>query len=159
MAGFNLNKPQTSDEGKTNDGKQEAAAGVSISAAKESPAAEGVANAPGAGPAERIWSCHPARTYNFGKFKFRDSVLKLSDPSEIADFEELLAQLKKQNKREWGRFKEISVARASDIVRDRLKQSLATKQFDSSVGRQLETLGGEPVVGTKPLEETQTKDS
>jgi len=85
----------------------------------------------GAGESETVYSSHPVSRYKLGRFQFENSVLRLSDQDDIDEFEKLLdhPKLPVADRRI---VKKIDVSKVDDIVKARM----ATKQFDSSVGRE-----------------------
>jgi hypothetical protein len=99
-------------------------------------------------PAEKIYTSHPVSRFGMGRFRFKNGTLKLTDPKDIEEFEKLLES---QPDRIRAQVRTISLAAAERLVRAAPK--MATKDFDSSVGRrETEELKKEaPTVGSTEL--------
>jgi hypothetical protein len=105
---------------------------------------------------EKIYTSAPVMRLKIGKFQFDKGVLTLTDADDVAMFDKLLGTLPP---RERNAIRTISMERAIAMVRP--SEPGVTKNFDSSVGRQRETVDGQTVIGTQSLEDpvrTESRD-
>lgn len=166
LGALGKNKPDANVEEKADNTDQTAAAGVNqivpgetVNAAATEEAAEALDDemragfavnrgVVGAGEGETVYSSHPVSRYKLGRFQFENSVLRLSESDDIEEFEKLLnhPKLPVADRRI---VKKIDISKVDDIVASRM----ATKQFDSSVGRSsLEKLKqASPTVGIQDI--------
>lgn len=106
--------------------------------------------------AKALYSSSPLQNFKVGRFQFNKAVLTLDGADDIAEFKALLAKLPA---RERNQIKTISVALAESMVRP-VEPSL-TRLFDSSVGRQRESIAGTQTIGTEAIDAptfTESKD-
>lgn len=97
-----------------------------------------------------IATCLPIQRFKIGRFQFEKGVLNLYEDSDVSDFRKLLEGLPPVDRNQ---IKIIDREAAERLVRP--VEPGATKQFDSSVGRQRETLAtGDKVIGDQPLDGT-----
>lgn len=103
---------------------------------------------------EVIYSSHPVKNFSVGPFQFERGILKFTgDESEgrtADDFESLLAQMPAVERLN---IRKVDQGLAEEMVRNHQLVGGATKNFDSSVGRQaLQQLHAEsPLVGTEDV--------
>lgn len=132
--------------------RQKAAAAVTQDTAVQRAVSAGVS-----GPADnivKVYSSHPIQNFAIGRFRFEKSVLTLTKQEDADEFEKLLADIPAPDRL---MVKELDLQAAETLVKNR--EQSATKQFDSSVGRQaLEQLkAAAPTVGSVPLEFAATQ--
>lgn len=96
---------------------------------------------------EKIYTSAPVMRLKIGKFQFEKGVLTLTEADDVAMFDKLLGTLPP---RERNAIRTISMERAIAMVRP--SEPGVTKNFDSSVGRQRETVDGQQVIGDTALE-------
>lgn len=90
----------------------------------------------------------PIQRFKIGRFQFERGVLHLYDDKDVEDFRNLVKQLPPVDRNQ---IKIIDKEAAEALVRP--IEPGATKQFDSSVGRQRERAAtGEKVIGDDPLD-------
>jgi hypothetical protein len=90
----------------------------------------------------------PIQRFKIGRFQFERAVLNLYEDEDVADFRKLVGKLPPVDRNQ---IKIIDREAAEAMVRP--IEPGATKQFDSSVGRQRErSATGEQVIGSDPLD-------
>jgi len=111
-------------------------------------AANNVASEEQVNRAAALFTSHPIMRLKLGKFQFDRGLLTIEDSEDAAEFKKMLDKLPARDRNQ---IREISVDAAERLVRP--IEPGVTTQFDSSVGRQRETLAtGDKTVGTEPLE-------
>lgn len=127
----------------------------SSNAVAEELAAQSAANRGGIPDSQVVYTSHPILNLTVGPFRFENGTLKLPDASidmpQDKQVDSFAALLKTLPLIEQHRIRLLDVGKVDQIVRDR--QSIATRQFDSSVGREaLERLhANTPTTGTEDL--------
>lgn len=113
----------------TNERDEESPASVlAASVAAQDAANSGLVNESNEG---NLYSSHPIANYRVGRFRFERGLLRLND-EDNSDFEKILEKLPATER---ARVKKLDLAKAEQIVKERLAEGArATKQFDSSTG-------------------------
>lgn len=99
---------------------------------------------------EKIYTSAPVMSLKLGRFQFTKGVLTLTDSTDIELFDKLLGTLPP---RERNAIRTISMEKAIAMVRP--QEPGVTKNFDSAVGRQRETVAGQATIGTEALEDSK----
>ena len=89
----------------------------------------------------------PIQRFKIGRFQFDRAVLNLFDQDDADEFRSLVSKLPPVDRNQ---IKIIDRSAAEALVRP--IEPGATKQFDSSVGRQQDRVGGASAVGTEALD-------
>lgn len=97
--------------------------------------------------AKLIVTSLPIMNFKIGRFQFTRGVLNLFEDKDVTDFRALVKTLPPADRNQ---LKIVDREAAEAMVRP--IEPGATKQFDSSVGRHGDTIGGGETVGTKPLD-------
>lgn len=117
---------------------------------KNAALAEAPVTITGAESGEVIYSSHPIANYKVGqRFKFENSVLRLSKAKDIEDFQKVLDDLPESERM---KIRKLDVAGAERISRDVRAAGgpLTTKQTDSSTGDR----GPKPQLGKGDLKDS-----
>lgn len=98
---------------------------------------------------EVIYTSHPITSFKLGRFQFENAVLRLTNEKDKSDFKKILEALQPRDR---NMVRTISLDRVSEIIAQR-QDVLATRQFDSSVGREaMDVLRGAiPTVGREDI--------